>query len=173
MNFIVHLTKRFVTLVVPELNLSVTVGSIGNFIWKFKTIAYVHVHVPRQIPFEGIFPTSLLGVMSISFSFVKGFYAHLPRVLVCLFTLFIHVLSGPDICHSIQGEDSLRTFSCLFCKRGLGMSAPTKGPSRPPWVCFASIRETLESGGLDASVWRPLSDHNEFCVLRPLSQRES
>lgn len=61
------------------------------------------------------------------------------HLFVCLL-LFIHVLSGPDICHSIQGEDSLRTFSCLFCKRALGMSAPTKGPSRPPWVCFASIR---------------------------------
>lgn len=50
-----HSYKVAVTLVVIEFNLSTALGRIDNFIWKFKLIACMHVHVPGQILFKDIF----------------------------------------------------------------------------------------------------------------------
>lgn len=78
--------------------------------------------------------------MSLSFSFVTELSAYLPRCFCICFFLFIHFWIGSGIDHMKGREDSLGSFSCLFCKLGLGVSSK-KDLSCPPWRCFASVGE--------------------------------
>lgn len=85
--------------------------------------------------------------MFISFSLITEFYTYPPVAFLYLFFshLFIFEL-GLDIYHMIKWEDSLGSFSCLFCKFGLGMLSSEKSLSHPPWVHFAQVRDTCVLG---------------------------